>query len=326
LPVLERRIAVLISFASGGVTRTENTSPLIFFVPIFGRPSFLFIFFVYNYVDANIHFVYVNVNKENDMANILKTEKKVAIISMLAEGASIRAIERITGVHGDTIGRLALRVGQACKAIMDEKMRGLTCKNVEVDEIWGFVGAKQKNARRAGAYGDVWTFIALDADTKLIPSFIVGKRDTYHAKAFMEDLAGRVKNRVQISSDALAAYENAIEQGFGSEVDYGQIVKTYAVTPLGKAAAVRYSPAEVVAIEKTVVRGMPDINRISTSHVEKQNHTLRMHCRRLTRLTNAFSKKIENFEAAVAMNFAYYNLCKGTYPECYPRNPLFTCF
>jgi IS1 family transposase len=244
------------------------------------------------------------------MANILKTEKKVAVISMLAEGASICSISRITGIHGDTIGRLALRIGDACKKIMDEKMRDLSCKQIEVDEIWGFIGAKQKNASRAGAYGDVWTFIALDADTKLIPSFVVGKRDAYNAKAFMSDLASRLKNRVQISSDSLAAYEDAIERGFGSEVDYGQVVKTYSLTPVGKAAAIRYSPAEVVQVEKTIVSGMPDINRISTSHVEKQNHTLRMHCRRLTRLTNAFSKKFENFEAAVALNFAYYNFCK----------------
>jgi len=244
------------------------------------------------------------------MANILKTEKKVAVISMLAEGASIRAVERITGIHGDTIGRLAVRIGIACKKIMDAKMRDLTCKQIEVDEIWGFIGAKQKNAGRAGAFGDVWTFIALDADTKLIPSFIVGKRDAYNAKAFISDLASRLKNRVQISSDSLAAYEDAIERGFGSEVDYGQVVKTYSLTPVGKAAAVRYSPAEVVQVEKTIVAGTPDINRISTSHVEKQNHTLRMHCRRLTRLTNAFSKKFENFEAAVALNFAYYNFCK----------------
>ena len=132
----------------------------------------------------------------------------------------------------------------------------------------------------------------------------------YHAKAFMDDLASRVTMRVQISSDALAAYSDAIERSFGTEADYGQIVKTYSVTPLGKAAAVRYSPAEVVKTEKTIVSGMPDISRISTSHVEKQNHTLRMHCRRLTRLMNAFSKKIENFEAAVALNFAYYNFCK----------------
>lgn len=139
---------------------------------------------------------------------------------------------------------------------------------------------------------------------------IVGKRDMYHARAFMEDLAGRLSRRVQLSSDALAAYPEAVERGFGSEVDYGQLVKTYAVTNLNKDAASRYSPAEVVKAEKTVIKGMPDVNHITTSHIEKQNHTLRMHCRRLTRLTNAFSKKFENFEAAVAFNFAYYNFCK----------------
>jgi IS1 family transposase len=245
------------------------------------------------------------------MANKLATEKKVAVISMLAEGASIRAVERITGVNQNTIMSLNRRVGDACKIIMDEKMRGLNCKNVEIDEIWGFVGAKRKNAERAGAYGDVWTFIALDSDSKLIPSFVVGKRDAYHAKMFMDDLASRMAMRVQISSDALAAYPDAFERSFGTEADYGQIVKTYSVTHLGSAAAaVRYSPAEVVKVEKTVVSGMPDISRITTSHIEKQNHTLRMHCRRLTRLTNAFSKKIANFEAAVALNFAYYNFIK----------------
>ena len=248
------------------------------------------------------------------MANVLKFEKKVAVISMLCEGSSIRAVERITGVNQNTIMSLSKRVGDACKRIMDEKMRGLNCAQIQVDEIWGFIGAKQRNAARAGVYGDVWTFIALDADTKLIPSFVVGKRDTYHARAFMEDLAGRLSRRVQLTTDALNAYPEAVERGFGSEVDYGQIVKTYSVTHLGKSglpAAVRYSPAEVVKSEKTVINGMPDINRITTSHIEKQNHTLRMHCRRLTRLTNAFSKKFENFEAAVALNFAYYNFCKS---------------
>jgi len=244
------------------------------------------------------------------MANILKTEKKVAAISMLCEGASIRAVERITGIQKKTIGRLALRVGQACKRIMDEKMRGLTCKQIEVDEIWGFIGAKRNNAKRAGAYGDVWTFIALDADTKLIPSFVVGKRDSYHTKMFMDDLSGRLSRRVQITSDAMISYPEAVEKGFGSEVDYAQLVKTYGVVNLNKDAASRYSPAEVVKTERTVINGMPDVRRITTSHVEKQNHTLRMHCRRLTRLTNAFSKKFENFEAAVALNFAYYNFVK----------------
>jgi IS1 family transposase len=244
------------------------------------------------------------------MANILKTEKKVAVISMLCEGASIRAVERITGVNQNTIMSLGRRVGDACAKIMDEKMRGLSCQQIEVDEIWGFIGAKRKNSQRAGVYGDVWTFIALDADTKLIPSFIVGKRDAYHARAFMEDLAGRLSRRVQITSDALTTYPEAVERSFGSEVDYGQLVKTYGVTNLNKDAASRYSPAEVVKTERTIIAGMPDVSRITTSHVEKQNHTLRMHCRRLTRLTNAFSRKFENFQAAVSLNFAYYNFCK----------------
>jgi IS1 family transposase len=244
------------------------------------------------------------------MANILKTEKKVAVVSMLAEGSSMASIARITGIHPDTIMRLAVRIGQACAKIQDEKMRGLNCKQIEIDEIWGFIGAKRKVAHRVGAYGDVWTFIALDADTKLIPSFTVGKRDRYHARAFMADLAGRLSRRVQLSSDALQAYPEAVEHGFGTEVDYGQLVKTYAVTALNNDAASRYSPSEVVKTERTVITGMPDVSRITTSHVEKQNHTLRMHCRRLTRLTNAFSKKFENFQAAVALNFAYYNFCK----------------
>ena len=156
----------------------------------------------------------------------------------------------------------------------------------------------------------MWTFIALDADTKLIPSFVVGERDAYHAKELIADLAARMQKRVQVSSDSLSAYADAMERGFGSEVDYGQISKTYAFVNLNKDAASRYSPAEVVRTEKTIVTGMPDVSRISTSHVEKQNHTLRMHCRRLTRLTNAFSKKLENFEAAIALNFAYYKFCK----------------
>lgn len=244
------------------------------------------------------------------MANILPTEKKVAVVSMLCEGSSIRAIERITGVNRNTIMNLGVRVGTACKAIMDEKFRHLQSEEIQCDEIWGFIGAKQKNAKRAGVYGDVWTFIALDRDSKLIPSFKVGKRDIYHAREFMEDLAGRLSRRIQLSTDAMNAYPEAVESGFGCEVDYAQLVKTYAVTNLNKSAASRYSPAEVVKTEKTVIQGMPDINRVTTSHIEKQNHTLRMHCRRLTRLTNAFSKKFENFEAAVALNFAYYNFCK----------------
>lgn len=247
------------------------------------------------------------------MANELKAETKAMAVSLLCEGNSIRSIERITGIHRDTVMRLGVRMGQACAKIQDERFRNLNCNQVECDEIWGFIGKKQKNAKArdmVAGIGDVWTFIALDADTKLIPSFVVGKRDAYHAKAFMADLAGRMAKRIQVSTDALAAYSDAVERGFGTEVDYGQISKTYALTNLNKDAASRYSPCEVVKTEKTVVSGAPDVGRISTSHIEKQNHTLRMHCRRLSRLTNAFSKKFENFEAAVALNFAYYNLVK----------------
>jgi IS1 family transposase len=241
-------------------------------------------------------------------------EKKIVVVSALAEGASIRGVERMTGVNQNTIMSLGLRVGTACAAIMDTKMRDLPCHRIEVDEIWGFIGAKKKNVTAAHEgmnYGDIWTWIALDPDSKVIPSFLVGQRDMYHARAFIDDLASRLKYRVQLSSDALESYGGAVERGFGSNVDYGQIVKTYSVTHLTNEAAGRYSPAEVVKTERQVIQGAPDISLISTSHVEKQNHTLRMHCRRLSRLTNAFSKKLDNFKAAVALNFCYYNFCKA---------------
>lgn len=249
--------------------------------------------------------------KENSMANNLPREQKVMAVSMLAEGSSIRSIERITSVHRDTIMRLGVRVGQACAKIQDEKMRNIQSAEIEVDEIWGFIGKKRKQTRawETGA-GDIWTFIALTRDTKLIPAFRVGQRTMIHAQEFLRDLARRLANRIQLSSDGLAAYRETVAGVFGQDVDYGQIVKTYSVVNLNQSAAGRYSPADVVRTEKTIVSGMPDVNRITTSHVEKQNHTLRMHCRRLTRLTNAFSKKLENFEAAVSLNFAYYNFCK----------------
>src|SRR5256885_791012 len=181
------------------------------------------------------------------MSNTLKTERKAEVVSLLCEGASIRSIERITGIHRDTIMRLGVRVGQACASILDAKMRGLDCHHIEVDEVWGFIGKKEKHATTKESmligYGDVWTFIALDADTKLIPAFTVGRRDAYHAKSFIADLAERLSNRVQISSDSLKAYADAMERGFGSEVDYGQISKTYSVVNLNKDAASRYSPA-----------------------------------------------------------------------------------
>ena len=245
------------------------------------------------------------------MANNLPNEKKTMAVAMLAEGNSIRSIERMTGVHRDTIMRLGVRVGEGCKDIMDEKFRNLDCSVIEVDEVWGFIGMKQKTANACLApmeFGDVWTWIALDAKSKLVPTFAVGDRSNQMADLFMADLAARLSHRVQISSDALAAYAGAIERAFGEEVDYGSIVKTFSQTDVN--AARKYSPPEVTSVKRVPMQGNPDPALISTSYVEKQNHTLRMHCRRLSRLTNAFSKKLENFKAAVALHYAYYNFVK----------------
>jgi IS1 family transposase len=244
------RIASLICFASGGVNRAANCSPLAFCVPSFGLPTLFFIINVTKNIDGTVIYGNNYCNIKIDMANKLQFEKKVNVVSMLCEGSSIRAVERITGVNQNTIMSLGRRVGDACRTLADEKMRGLSSRHIEVDEIWGFIGAKRNNAARVGAYGDVWTFIALDAETKIIPSFVVGKRDAYHAREFMEDLARRMAHRIQVSADGLAAYPDAVERGFGSEVDFGVLVKTYAVTNLGnfKEAASRYSPAEVVSM------------------------------------------------------------------------------
>ena len=190
-------------------------------------------------------------------------------------------------------------------------MRNLPSERIQVDEVWGFIGKKQRNVKRESTRfeGDAWTFIAVDADTKIVPCFRVGKRDSATANAFVSDLAARMRNRVQLSSDALAAYAEAVEQGFGANVDYGKIVKSYSSTePLP--ASSRYSPPPIVSVSKFVVSGRPDRKHISTSYIERQNLTCRMHCRRLTRLTNAFSKKVENFTAAMGLHFGYYNLVK----------------
>jgi IS1 family transposase len=243
------------------------------------------------------------------MANVLDGKKQVAIISALAEGSSIRSIERITGVHRDTIMRLGVRVGKGCANVLDHKMRNLPCRHLEFDEIWGFIGKKERHMQPEDdpQLGDVWTFCAIDADTKLVPSFKVGKRDAATANAFVSDVAGRLKNRVQISSDALRAYVEAVEQAFGANVDFAQIVKAYV---FDESADRHYSAPEIVITEKRAVAGRPDMDRASTSYVERLNGTTRLHMRRLTRLTYAFSKKLENFEAAVALHFAYYNFVK----------------
>jgi IS1 family transposase len=246
-----------------------------------------------------------------DMPNVLDKNKQVAVISALAEGSGIRQIERMTGVHRDTIMRLGVRVGKGCAALLDGKMHDLECCHLQFDEIWGFIGKKEKHVRpdESPEYGDAWTFCAIDADTKLVPAFKVGKRDAVTANAFVGDLAGRLKNRVQISSDALRAYVDAVEQAFGSGVDFAQIVKTY-VHDDSQNAERKYSAAEFVISEKKPVSGFPDMAIASTSYVERLNGTTRLHMRRLTRLTYAFSKKLENFQAAVALHFAYYNFVK----------------
>jgi IS1 family transposase len=244
------------------------------------------------------------------MANVLSADKQIAIIGSLCEGSSIRSIERITGVHRDTIMRLGVKIGHGCAALMNEKMRNLSCARLELDEIWGFIGKKEKRVRPEDDQnlGDVWTFCAIDSDTKLVPSFKVGKRDNATANAFVQDIAGRMKNRVQISTDGLRAYVDAIENSFGADVDYAQIIKTYGHEEVSNNR--RYSAPEFVSSEKRVIVGSPDVDLISTSYVERLNATTRLHMRRLTRLTLAFSKKLENFEAAVGLHFAYYNLVK----------------
>jgi len=243
------------------------------------------------------------------MANILNTEKQAAVIGALVEDMSIRGIERMTGIHRDTIMRLGVRVGESCTAMMDAAMQKLSCNDIQLDELWAFVGKKQRNieTHEDSFQGDQYTFVALDRDTKLVPCFRVGKRDKATAVDFLQDLHGRLANRVQLSSDAFKAYAEAVERGFGSEVDYGQIVKVFTATDLGQR---RYSPPDIFSSSRHTIQGNPDRSRICTSHIEAQNLTIRMHCRRLTRLTNAFSKKLENFKAAVGLHFAYYNFVK----------------
>ena len=245
------------------------------------------------------------------MPNVLPIEKQVAIISALAEGNSIRSIERMTGVHRDTIMRLGVRVGEGCTKLLDSKLKGLDCKAIQVDELWGFIGKKRKRAnlvdRRAGM-GDVWTFLAIDPITKLIFSHHIGQRTVYDAEILMRDVMQRVGNRLQVSTDGHSMYAGAVERAFGCDVDFGQIVKEYA-SPAQEDQR-KYSPAVLTAVYKTVVMGEPMPERISTSYVERANLTMRTHCKRLARLTLSFSKKLENFKAAVALNLAYYNFVK----------------
>lgn len=240
--------------------------------------------------------------------NKLSMAKRVQILSMLCEGSSMRSISRVCDVSINTVAKMLEDAGKVCMAFHDEKVRGVKSKKVQVDEIWSFCAAKAKNVAKMKApvegAGDVWTWTALDADSKLIVQWFVGDRDADSAKLFMDDLAGRLANRVQLTSDGHKPYLQAVDLAFAGEVDYGMLVKIYGPTPGG---AARYSPAVCIGAKRTVITGNPDKDSISTSYVERSNLTLRMHNRRFTRLTNAFSKKFTSHVNMVALYTVWYN-------------------
>lgn len=241
--------------------------------------------------------------------NVTPIERQVEIIAALVEGCSIRSVERMTGAHRDTIMRLGVRIGQGCAELHDRTMRDLQVARIEMDEAWGYVAKKQRNVRPEDgkAVGDQYTFIAMDGTGKAILSYLVGKRDAVNTRAFVADLRERVIGAPEISSDAFNTYPEAVERAFGIDVAYGQIEKRYKYEPAREAAR-RYSPGFVVAVNTHRVVGDPQ--HISTSYVERQNLSLRMSQRRFTRLTNGFSKKLENHKAAVSLYVAHYNLCR----------------
>ena len=241
----------------------------------------------------------------------LSAEKKTQVIAALVEGCSIASVVRLTGVAKSTILRLLQEVGTACLRYQDMMIRNVTAKRVQVDEIWAFCYAKQKNVTEEIASeriaGDAWTWVAIDPDSKLVITWLVGQRDAGHATEFVQSLASRLANRVQLTSDGHKAYLNAVIDAFADDVDYAQLVKSFGNDA---EAQKRYSPAECTGCKKIAVLGDPDPTRISTSHVERQNLTMRMNMRRFTRLTNGFSKKIENHIHMVALNYMHYNFCR----------------
>lgn len=243
--------------------------------------------------------------------NRLSPESRAAVIASLVEGNSLRATSRMTGVALNTVTKLLTDMGIVCSIYQDRTLVNLPCERLEVDEIWSFCYAKQRNVpeehRGERGYGDVWTFVGIDAETKLVPSYRLGAREVGDARIFMEDLAGRLTKRVQLTTDGAKMYLYAVKESFRGGIDYAQLIKVYGLDP--EESDRRYSPPVVTSISANIVSGGPDPGLISTSYVERQNLTMRISMRRFTRLTNGFSKKMENLAAAVSLHFMHYNFC-----------------
>lgn len=242
--------------------------------------------------------------------NRLDTQTQAKVVSCLIEGCSIRATVRMTGAAKNTVVKLLAEIGCACAAYHNRAVRRLKVRRLQCDEIWSFVGAKAKNvsvAKKQEGWGDIWTWIGIDADTKLVVSYLVGGRGAGWAKDFMEDCASRISNRVQITTDGHKAYLEAVENAFGADIDYAMLQKIYGA-PMENET--RYSPAVCIGCDMKVVSGDPDPKHVSTSYVERQNLTMRMHMRRFTRLTNGHSKKVDNHRHSVALHYMFYNFCR----------------
>jgi IS1 family transposase len=243
--------------------------------------------------------------------NRLSTSKKVAVVSAMVEGCSVRATSRLTGVAKGTILSLLAKVGEACTRYQDEVIRNISARRVQIDEIWSFVGCKQKQVTAEtmahGAIGDVWTFVAIDAQTKLVLSWLVGLRDTGCATDFMQDVAARLSNRIQLTTDGHRMYLSAVDDAFGGDIDYAMLNKMYRAASDGET---RYSPAKCIGCIPQDITGTPDAKHISTSYVERQNLNMRMNMRRFTRLTNAFSKKVENHAHSIALFHMHHNFAR----------------
>jgi IS1 family transposase len=243
--------------------------------------------------------------------NKLTNERRAQVIKQICEGSSIRSTVRITGVAKNTIVKLLQEIGEACNKFQDKTLRNLPCKRIQCDEIWSFCYAKDKNVpadkRGQFGFGDIWTWTAICSETKLIASWMVGNRDAGVATEFMQDLAGRLANRVQLTTDGHRAYLQAVEDAFGTDVDYAMLIKLYGNDRENEA---RYSPADCIGTRTIGIAGAPKPEHVSTSFVERHNLTMRMTIRRFARLTNAFSKKIDNHIAALSLYFMYYNFCR----------------